>query len=162
MDAGLLAQCLTIADAQYINDSSLSYVVVADGACRPTSSMFQAPSMFEALLGSRQGERRPCRQGASSTAEEPGLPPSEIPDERGPQSKHPGPVLGSLAMEAPQCHCRDPSVIHSQGLGAWPAFLFYLESLIIAFIFLLQQISVPYFGFVYPPLKWDYIGIYPV
>lgn len=62
---------------------------------------------------------------------------AEITVKRGPQIKRPGPVLGSLAMAAQQHNRRDPSVIHSQDLGAWPGFLACLESLIIAFIFLL-------------------------
>lgn len=42
---------------------------------------------------------------------------------------------GNIAAGAPQ--------LSSQDLGAWPGFLSCLESLITAFIFLLQQTSLP-------------------
>lgn len=66
-----------------------------------------------------------------------------------------------LAMEPQNYNCRGRSVTHSQELGAWPAFLFCLELLIITFISLLQQISLPNMVLFIPLLKWDYIGIYP-
>lgn len=89
--------------------------------------------MLQALPGSG-GRKAPAARGLAA---QPGSRADcWVLDARAPHRRHPGPVLGSLA-------CEGPSVTHSQGPGAWPAFLFCLESLILASTFLLQQIPLP-------------------